>query len=61
MVQNEAPNHTVDIFLTTAFPRVLEALVILIDDLQNTGQVETIDDLRAILVKLSLVCREYRP
>jgi hypothetical protein len=50
---------TVDTFLAAYFPKTLDGLVAFIDDLKDSGKIETLDDLRAELVKLSLSCREY--
>lgn len=47
--------HSVDAFLIGA----LEAFVSFIDELQESGRIITLDDLRAELVKLALSCREY--
>jgi len=53
--------NTVDTFLAAYFPKTLDGLVAFIDDLKDTGKIETLEDLRAELVKLSLSCREYGP
>jgi len=52
--------NTIDTFLTAYFPKTLDGLVAFIDDLKDTGKVETLEDLRAELVKLALVCKGYK-
>ena len=50
--------NAVDTFLTKYYPKTLDGLVLFIDEMKDTGQIETLEDLRAELVKLSLLCRE---
>lgn len=54
-----APISLVERFLTRSYPAVLTALIDYVDELRDAGQVTTLDELRAELVKLALVCREY--
>lgn len=52
--------NTVDTFLAAYFPKTLDGLVAFIDDLKDSGKIETLEDLRAELVKLALVCKQYK-
>ena len=52
--------NTVDTFLAAYFPKTLDGLVAFIDDLKDAGKIETLDDLRTELVKLALVCKQYK-
>lgn len=48
----------VDSFISRSYPAVLTAFVDFLDGLQDTGQVTTLDELRAELVKIVQHCRE---
>ena len=52
--------NTVDTFLAAYFPKTLDGLIAFIDDLRDAGKIETLDDLRTELVKLALVCKQYK-
>ena len=52
--------NTVDTFLAAYFPKTLDGLVAFIDDLKDSGKIETLDDLRDERVKLALVCKQYK-
>ena len=58
-MRTNTQDSTVDAFVTTIYPKTLDGVVTFIDELRDAGKVETLDDLRSELVKMSQACRVY--